>query len=103
MAKKKDKNYVTDEYERNVQWTGLYSQLLNRMWPGSTVLVSHHIFVAKKDKTVQEIPSADTVLFDPAIMGKVFGKSAPRRMAALSRLPPNKRERQVHRWLLGVR
>lgn len=94
---------VESEFHRNVRWTGLYKQILSRKWPGCRVMVSHHIFVEKQDATVQEIPSADTILFDPSIMGAVFGSRAPARMSKLARMRPVDREKQVQRWLLGVR
>ena len=101
-----DKNYVVDEYQRNIDSKALYTGLLKAAFGHDAIIsVSHHISVRLLDaaETVHEIPSADTVLFDHQIMGKVFGKArAVDKMAALARLPPHRREAQVKRWLSEV-
>lgn len=93
-----DKNYVVDEYERNLSAKLLYTALLKSAYgPDAVVMVSHHITVMLPDSTVHEIPSADTILFDHDIMRKAFGTRSLAIIGELSRVPANMREDELRR------
>lgn len=99
-----DRNYVTDEYQRNVDSRTLYTTLLKHAFGSDAVVViSHHILVKLADETVHEMPSADTVLFDHDIMGRVFGTKARTYMASLAVTLPGAREARVRGWLEEAR
>jgi hypothetical protein len=89
------KDYLGYENERNKKNALLYQTILQRAWGKDLdVLVGHHIcFEQNKDiKTENEIPSADTLMFDHEIMTKVFGDDASSIMASLARAPVETRD-----------
>jgi hypothetical protein len=100
----KVKSFLSTEGKRNRANADLYLDLLQRAYPGQVldVIVGHHIcFEFDKDiATENEIPAADTLLFDLDIMGAVFGKAnAVALMHQLVELPDAKREDYVRQSL----
>lgn len=98
------KEYLGFEQARNHRHAALYEDLLKRAFPGEniTVLVGHHIgFEFNGDiNTENEIPSADALLFDHAIMTKVFGEElAQTVMHLLCETEADQREEIVKTWL----
>lgn len=72
------KSFLSTEGKRNRANADLYLEMLQLAYPGEVidVIVGHHIcFEFDKDiATENEIPAADTLLFDHEIMGRIFGK-----------------------------
>jgi len=73
------KSFLSTEGKRNRANADLYLDMLQLAYPGEVldVIVGHHIcFEFDKDiATENEIPAADTLLFDHEIMSKIFGKA----------------------------
>jgi hypothetical protein len=96
------KDYLTEENKRNKDNADLYVLMLRLAFEKEgteQVLVGHHItfeFDGKID-TMNEIPSADTLLFDHDIMTRIFGDSAIMVMKTLAALPACDRERSCRR------
>lgn len=81
------KDYLGYENDRNKKNAALYQAILRKAWgPTTDVLVGHHICTEQNRElsTENEIPSADTLMFDHDIMGKVFGDNAQNVMIHLA-------------------
>lgn len=70
------KDYLASEHDRNVHKHRTFERLLRLAFgPDVSVLVAHHItFTLEPGGEPNEIPSADTAMFDHEIMGRAFGK-----------------------------
>lgn len=74
---KTPKNWIGDEGRRNREHAALYAGIITRAY-GVTfeLFVGHHVAFKSTHEsltTENEIPSADTLLFDHDIMKEVFG------------------------------
>jgi hypothetical protein len=73
------KEYLTYENNRNKEYRQLYMDIMAEVFGDEGILVAHHLCFAHTDSKgyfgVQEIPAADTLIFDHEIMGKVFGEA----------------------------
>lgn len=89
--------FLGGEGKRNRHNAGLFCQMLFQAWGDCDVIVGHHInFLFDKNlETEDEIPAADTLLFDHAIMGCLFGDKMPDVLAHIAVLGPYARERYV--------
>jgi hypothetical protein len=69
------KDYLTAENERNHHNHVLYERLLRLAFgPDIQILVAHHLtFEMAGSGDPNEIPSADTLIFDHDLMGRAFG------------------------------
>jgi len=97
------KNWIGDEGRRNRVHALLYANIITRAY-GATfeLFVGHHVaFKAKHDNltTENEIPSADTLLFDHEIMRELFGNQAIPVMQQLAAVPCNAREQLLESML----
>lgn len=112
MALQTTKYWLQAENDRNTHHGDVFIDLIKRAFGvDEVVMVGHHFVFEPKgsmaalDLThLNEIPSADTLIFDHDIMGEVFGEDAERIMVqcalakvadrdalvreALDRLPP---------------
>jgi hypothetical protein len=71
----------------------VYEELLQRAIQNCTVLVGHHLtFTEQGEEDGNEIPSADTLLFDHDIMKAVFGNAYMTVMMLLARARTEDRE-----------
>jgi len=90
------KDYLGFENERNKKHAALYTKLIKRAYGegASEVLIGHHLtFESHGDlNTENEIPSADTLLFDHEIMRRVFGEKALWVMMGLAQQPAEERD-----------
>lgn len=93
--------FLGNENNRNTHNGMTFIALIQRAWDNhEVVMVGHHFVIAPREamraldlSQNNEIPSADTLIFDHDVMGCVFGKSeALRIMAALSQVPREARE-----------
>lgn len=90
--------FLKDEGKRNRANADLFRAMLCVAWgEDCDIIVGHHInFQFDKDfRTEDEIPAADTLLFDHDIMSAVFGDAALGIMREISVLPPYRREEYV--------
>lgn len=87
--------FLGPEGKRNRANAALYKAMLCVAWGECEVIVGHHVnFQFDGDlSTEDEIPSADTLLFDHDIMGAVFGDSAVLLMTQIAAVRPYERER----------
>lgn len=96
-------NIVLAEMNRNHAGHGIFKRFLQRAFgDGVVVVINHHIVYETKHegkRDTQEIPSADTLLFSPFYMDRVFGKQAEPIMRALLMCPPQEREAHLAREL----
>lgn len=98
------KNYLAYELQRNHDNKHLYEELLKRAQKGCAVLVAHHItFTPAGEEDGNEIPSADTLLFDHEIMQAVFGEAAGPIMVALVLAPVEKRDQRLQEYLQDLK
>lgn len=94
-------HFLGPEGERNRKNAALFQRLLRKAWGECEIIVGHHIgyeFAGDLD-TEDEIPSADTLLFDHDIMQAVFGDQAMALLARIAVLKPYDREIEVVRAL----
>lgn len=90
-------HYLSGEGKRNRHNADLFEAILRCAWGDCSVMTGHHIaflFEGKLD-TEDEVPSADTLLFDLDIMGAVFGQERDAMLMTIARLPRNDREDHV--------
>lgn len=97
------KDFLGYENDRNKQNANLYTEILRAAWGAETaILVGHHICTEKNNdlNTENELPSADTLMFDHDIMTKVFGWATGLMiMGELSQVPCDKRDALLqHYW-----
>jgi hypothetical protein len=85
------KDYLVAENQRNRRNAPLYTEILRRCYGDTQVVVGHHVSF---DATTEpnEIPSADTLLFDHEIMGRVFGERSIPIMRELASVPAEDRD-----------
>lgn len=96
------KDYLGYENARNKQHAAMYTAMITRACgSNAAVLIGHHLtFELGGDlETENEIPSADCMLFDHFIMGKVFGAHAVSVMCELARVPAELRDAKLAEFL----
>lgn len=90
------KHYVSFENDRNTRHAPLFVKLIQLAFGADEVVLSgHHFSFAHGGditKGLNEIPSADTLLFDHEIMHRVFGSRSHELMVQLVKLEPDDRE-----------
>lgn len=99
------KDYLGYENDRNKKHGQLFVDIVKRAFGDHyDVLIGHHItFEACGDlQTENEIPSADTLIFDHQIMGRVFGGRALEIMRDLATIPPDRRDEVLAAYFAGV-
>ena len=83
------KDYLGFETERNKRNAELFTAMVQAAFgTDNDCLIGHHItFEEHGDiSTENEIPSADCLLFDHDVMGRIFGEAAPEIMQQLAAL-----------------
>lgn len=76
------------ENSRNQINAALYERVLREALPDANLVVAgaHHIFV-RSNGTVDEIPSADTLIFDHVIAYRIWGEGFREVLAQLASTP----------------
>lgn len=85
----------TYENDRNGENRELYSAMIREAYGVKDVICGHHLVYMVEDKradgfvyqVVQEVPSADALIFDHGVMTKLFGAGAVPLMVKLAALP----------------
>lgn len=93
------RDYLTWEDKRNSEGHKVFKRFFERaVGVPVDVVVGHHIIFIKggDDAEPNEVPSADTVLFDHDLMGAVFGDKALPIMLTLAKRTPELRERVLN-------
>jgi hypothetical protein len=95
------KDYLEYENARNKSAAGLFETMLRIAFTDCQVMVGHHISMEFKGDlaTENEIPSADTLIFDHPIMTRIFGEYAVPLMQHLAAIPCHEREAAVREAL----
>lgn len=88
------KDYLEYENARNRAGAETFEQMLKLAFGDCQVMVGHHIGMEFRGdlQTENEIPSADTLIFDHDIMKRVFGAGAIALMQRLAAIPCHERE-----------
>lgn len=93
-------DFLMVENKRNHDAHRIFERFLHRAVGPCDVLVAHHIvYIPKGTDEPTEIPSADTLCFNPTLMGTVFGAKAPALMLTLAKRPPELRDRVLADFL----
>jgi hypothetical protein len=82
MESTENKEYLSFENKRNKRFHKLYSAILHEAF-GNCSVIGHHVCFTDDNGDLNEIPSADTLIFDHNVMVRVFGVTA---MAVMSQL-----------------
>lgn len=95
------KDFLPAENKRNHDAHRVFERFLHRAVGECEVIVAHHIVYMRKgsDDLPNEIPSADTLWFDPEMMGLVFGDKAQLMMLALAKHRPEIRDKTIGDFL----
>lgn len=104
MEMTKIKDFLGYENDRNKKHADLYVRMIQLAY-GDTgsiaVLIGHHLtFEVDGDiNTENEIPAADTLIFDHDIMGRLFGVNAVPVMVQLAKVPCSERDELLRQLL----
>jgi|ERR1700721_2747195 len=95
---RKIEDFLTQENVRNKHNAVLYTAMIKIAYPGVEVLIGHHLTfeVPGNLKTENEIPSADTMIFDYHTMEAIFGSDALELMGDLAQCSVPKRDQMLH-------
>lgn len=94
------KDFLTSENQRNHDAHRTFERFLHRAVGQCEVLVAHHIVFALPGQEPNEIPSADTLWFDPVLMGRVFGEQTAKTiMLTLAHRTPELRDKVLADFL----
>lgn len=96
------------ENDRNTENRELFSAIIREAFGVKDVICGHHLVYMVDDKrddgfiysVVQEVPSADALIFDHAVMKKLFGNRYLDIMAELAVLPVDDGSRDQHLAML---
>jgi len=88
------------ENDRNHDSSDLFKAVMREVYGPGDVIVGHHIIHEVRDKradgftyeVVQEIPSADALIFDHDVAKKLFGTAYLDNLALLAREPADTRD-----------
>lgn len=95
------KPYIPFEIARNQANVPMFRAMIRMAYGrNDAVLIGHHLGFEVGDdySTENEIPSADTLIFDHDIMRAVFGADAIRVMQALAALPVGPRDSKLREF-----
>jgi hypothetical protein len=88
------------ENDRNAVHSAMYKAMIKEAYGVSDCIIGHHMVYMREEKDakgfeiqiVEEIPSADALLFDHCIMQKLFGDSFREVIAKLAQEPAETRD-----------
>lgn len=87
------KDYLVFENDRNKKHAALYTRLISLAeGKDCSIMIGHHLTFEHPTQDAIEIPSADTMLFDHDVMGRVFGQNATGLMVTLASTPVDSRD-----------
>lgn len=96
------KNYLETENARNKANADLYSRMIRLAFGDKDqIMIAHHLTFETDNnlQSVNEIPSADTLIFDHYAMGQIFGSQAKLLMGALAQMPVDERDAALEQYV----
>lgn len=93
----------TYENDRNNENAALYKAIIREAYGVTDVICGHHLVYQVEDKRedgftytfVEEIPSADTLIFDHEVAKKIWGPGYLPVLARLAMTPPEARDAEL--------
>ena len=105
MGTKLEGNYEND---RNADSAELFKDIIREAYGVKDVIIAHHLVyvtVEKRDgfdyEIVQEIPSADSLIFDHAVAKKIWGEQWRLILTRLAAEPVETRDSLLHMLYYG--
>jgi hypothetical protein len=92
------KDYLGFENARNKQFAKLFEDMIRAAYGhNNDVLIGHHLTFEQHGNiaTENEIPAADTLIFDHELMGRVFGPKMYEVIHELAMLPVERRDARL--------
>ncbi len=97
------------ENDRNAENAQLYKDIIKRAFGVTDVIIAHHLVYVVEDRradgfayqVVEEIPAADTLMFDHGIMRKLFGDEYKRVVVELALEPVVTRDALLGQYFYG--
>lgn len=95
------------ENDRNAEHSDLFKAIIRHAYNVQDVIIGHHLIYEKHEKDakgyeydiVQEIPSADALIFDHAIASKIWPQHYVGILQRLAALPIDQRDKALrHYW-----
>lgn len=97
------------ENDRNAASADLFKAIVRKVFGVQDVIVGHHIVYVTVDhqdgfdiQVVQEIPSADALIFDPQVYQKLWPRDWPAHVTALAVAPVSARDKLLARLCEGL-
>lgn len=96
----KFRNFLLTETDRNIANHRIFIRFLTRALNAKPeTIIAHHIIYMSPGELPNEIPSADTLIFDHALMTAVFGDRAPLIMQTLAQRDVDTRDKVLNDFL----
>lgn len=97
------------ENDRNAKYRDLFTDIMKEAFDTKQVIVAHHLVYVAVDKRpdgfeyqiVEEIPSADTLIFDHDIAQKIWGPQWKGVLRELVSYPVEERDQRLHDLYYG--
>lgn len=91
------------ENARNAENADLFKAMIREAYGAGDVIVAHHLTYVAEDvhpdgftyETVEEIPSADTLIFDHQAAQKIWGEDWSTILTELALTPPERRDARL--------
>jgi hypothetical protein len=108
MAKQRDKDFTPTgvkiegayENDRNADSADLFKEILREVYGVKDVIIAHHLVYVTEEQRgdgfhyqiVEEVPAADTLIFDHEVARKLWGHAWRANLTALALEPPESRD-----------
>lgn len=96
------------ENNRNAQHADLFKAIIREAYGAGDVIIAHHLTYVTEDvrgdgtyEIVEEIPSADTLIFDHDVAQKLWGDAWPDILKELAIVPVPERDEVLRRLYYG--
>jgi hypothetical protein len=91
------------ENDRNAENSKLFSDIIKEAYGVDQVIVAHHLVYVRQDtdpngfkiQIVEEIPSADSLIFDHEVAEKIWGEGFEHILIELACLPVDQRDARL--------
>jgi hypothetical protein len=88
------------ENTRNSIWSDMFKSVIREVYNVQDVIIAHHLVYVKEEKhsdgfnyqIVEEIPAADTLIFDHEVARKLFGEDFKQQLMQLACEPVETRD-----------
>lgn len=92
------KDYLSYENTRNKKSHKLFTDILTEVFGKTEIVIAHHICYEGESDNPEEIPSADTLIFDHGIMAKIFGEKHKVILIELATTPVDERDAKLAKF-----